>query len=209
MHRKSERNERRAHLSTLIINVATGSSAPIHPFPWNFQPHTGLRRNSPDICLPTISIFLFLPPLRYTRNTVGFPNSIFSLDHFSPSFTRIATVPEQFRLFEQRREYYSADYARLFRLENPFCDFRRAGGSSYRQYVFCKDIDIYIYNDERFQTFQGEVFSSSSLRRFHSTALQLFPTNYMIKIFFCRNSAERTWQREESRFHRNAQNADQ
>lgn len=58
MHRKSERNERRAHLSTLIINVATGNLAPIHLFPRNFQPHTGLRRDSPDICLSTISIFL-------------------------------------------------------------------------------------------------------------------------------------------------------
>lgn len=94
--------------------------------------------NSRDICLPTISFFILFPPSFevHAKHTVGFSNfnSIFSLDHFSPSFTCVSTVPEQFWLFEQRREYYSADYARLFRLENPLCDFRRAGGSSYRQY---------------------------------------------------------------------------
>lgn len=90
-------------------------------------------RSSPSSSSSSISSLfpfssLFSPflsvPFEGQENSSIFPFSyfIFSLNHFSSSFAS-APVREQFRLFEQRCEYYSADYVRLFRLKNPLREF--------------------------------------------------------------------------------------
>lgn len=134
MHRKSESNER-ARAPARIRRLRSSKSRPARrggspgtidtSISAEFSSaYRGSRRNSRDICLP-ISFFL-LPFEAHARTPSAFPTSLYFLTRPFLSFIRPYLRQEQFRLFEQRREYYSADYARLFRLENPLCDFRRA-----------------------------------------------------------------------------------
>lgn len=124
-----EKRASRASVDPGVVNVWTGIPAPIHPFPRNFQPHTDSqefsRHMSSNNFPLSLSVF-FETPREHRRPTR--PHFIFPFDHFSPSFNSDSNQ-QQFRLFEQRHEYYSADYARLFRLKNPLRDFRRAAGS--------------------------------------------------------------------------------
>lgn len=163
-----------------------------------------LAQESPrhmSFLLPPFSSF----EIRCRETLPALPISLYFLTRSFFSFIRPHFNQEQFRLFEQRREYYSADYARLFRLENPSCDFRRAGGSSPTG-VFLLEIYTYITTNDVSKLFRPRC-SRMPIFPFDG-ALQLFSTNYMIKIFLCRNSAEDLATRRVT-FHGNAQDADQ
>lgn len=146
---------------------------------------------SRHICLPTISFFLSFPSLLWgTRGNIRrlFPASLYflTLDHFSPSFVP-ASARNSSGCLNNGANIIPPITRRLFRLENLLCDFRHADGSSPIGGISFEDIDIYVYNDERrFQTFQGEMLSTFPF----DSALQLFPTNYMMKIFLYRNGKE-------------------
>lgn len=149
MHRKSGRNERRAHPSTPIVNVETGSLAPIHAFPefstaYRFAGILATYVFRDDISFSSLLFFSFcLFLLKDTRVPTLFSTRPF-FSFIRPRFNW------EFRLFEQRREYYSVDYARFFRLGSALHDFRRAVCQS----VFFSRICMHITVQDkwRFQT---------------------------------------------------------
>lgn len=78
------------------------------------------RKNFHDICLSRRRFFLFLFYCLFLLKCTG-PPTLLSTRPFFP-FIRSRSIQE-FRLFEQRHEYYSADYARFFWLEVLFAIF--------------------------------------------------------------------------------------
>lgn len=81
------------------------------------------RKNFHDICLSQRRFFLFLFYCLFLLKYAG-PPTLPSTRPFFP-FIR-PRFNQEFRLFEQRHEYYSADYTRFFRLGSALRDFRRS-----------------------------------------------------------------------------------
>lgn len=198
MHRKSERNEpRRAHPSTPTVNVATGNPAPIHPFPRNFQPHTGSRWNSRDICLPTISFFLPFPPFfeayaedcRLSRDFTLFSHStIFLLHSPAPQPEAVSLVWTTARiLFRRLRATFPARKSPL--------RFSPRKTAVHLPAVFL--LEIYMYNDVS-KLFRARCSGWVPTYPFDGT-LELFQRTIWSKFSYVA-IARRTWQREESRF---------
>lgn len=191
-------------------SVAGSSSPSIHPFPRNFQSHTSSqefsRHMSCDFLLRRLFLYsLSLRSIEKEREREGTSSAFSGLTLFSHStIFPFRLRRQQFRLFEQRREYYSTDYARLFRLANPLRDFRHATGGYYCA-VFLSRIYMYacVYTFIYMYICMYISFMANSITKFLSAryywipktsldgALRLFPpTNYAIKIFFFCNGVK-------------------
>jgi len=169
-----------------------GIPAPIHPFP-----RKPARRNSRDICLPTISFSLSLSiffkiPHEHRRLT---PASLyFSIRPFF-SFIQPRLQPETVPVVWTTARILFRRLRATFPIENLSPLSPRSWQFISRLYIFFLFVYIYIHthkytttHDEWFLNFSEQ--DTFACRRFHSAVLSsaLF-SNELREIFLCRNSA--------------------